>query len=207
MYSKIVVIVSLPALLFFIWMSKPIMNLWVGPDFSTSAVMMSILMVPLLFTMPAAAAGCLFNAYAKVKIPSFVSVVSVVLQLTLGVLLAKFFAMGLVGISIAEAGVALAVSVLFSSYYAGRVSGLSLKEYWTRAYLPPFFWGCLMTGIGLYRLLFGSALTVNAMVVLILIFWGLIYCMGAYVLTMNSEEKYNLRALAQSAFSWPGTRL
>jgi O-antigen/teichoic acid export membrane protein len=203
MYAKAVVIVSLPVVLGFICLSKPIIALWVGPDFSEAAAMMSILMVPMALSMPVAVAGCVYIAYAKVKVPSFVITSSVLVQLALSITLAKFFSLGIVGISIAEAAVALAVSGLFSAYYSCKISGLSLKEFWTRAYLPPFLWACLTTGTGIlfYRSLYGNALTMNAFVVLMIAVWTALYAAGVYKLTLNSEEKHQIRSLPGLVFN------
>ena len=200
MYSKAILISSLPFVLFFMVMADAVIMVWVGPDFAMAATMMSISTIPLLISMPNAVSSCIYNAYGKVRVPSLVSVCSVVSMLILGVTLSRGFSMGLVGISVAETSVLLVTSGLYSAYYACRISGLSLREFRRHVYLPPFLWGCLTTGTALfaYRSIFGGFLKLDAISVLILVLWTLAYFIGMYRLTLNPVEKGYLQGMLRS---------
>lgn len=200
MYAKVVLIASLPVTLFLIVMAGPIVEVWVGPDFNLAATLMSVMMLPLIVQIPFAVCGCMNNAYSKVKVPSLVGVGVLSAQLGLGVVLAKYFSMGLLGIAAAEAGMALTVSCLFSIVYTSRIAGLSLREIWLKVYLPPFLWGIFMTaaGIGVYRALDPGILRLDLPIALTLLIWAALYAAGAYRWTLSIEEKEQFKSLVRS---------
>jgi len=143
-YSKILCIVTLPMILFIMVMSKKIIFLWVGKDFLQSAGLLSIHLIPIMFILPLSVISLAVNAYAKVKIPSMVTASIAVVNVILGILLAKYFGLKLYGFAISAAICTIINSAVFVPYYSCKISGIPFYNYVFNAFIKPLFWGCLV---------------------------------------------------------------
>jgi O-antigen/teichoic acid export membrane protein len=137
-YSKLLAIATIPLSFFIMMFSDQIINVWVGKDFSTAGQLLKINMLPLIATIPFAVLTTTNNAYAKVKVPSQVSFAGAVLNVILGIVLAKVYHMGLYGFAISSAVCIFLVSAVFMPYYSCRTTSHSLKKYWFESFIGPF---------------------------------------------------------------------
>lgn len=128
-YTRIIAIVTVPLCLLLILLSHQIILWWVGRDFIMFANLMVIHLLPLSIILPMEVAGCIANAHAKVKLPSQISIVIAIANVGTGIILAKFFGLGLYGFAISAAFFSLVFSGLFMPYYSCKLADIDLKKY------------------------------------------------------------------------------
>jgi len=145
-YSRAISIATIPLCLFLFFMAHRIIALWVGKDFILAANLLMIHLVPLVITLPLEAVNCIVNAHAKVKVPSQVSLLAAVCNVVLGIVLAKFFSLGLYGFAISAAFFTLLYSAVYMPYYSCKLAGISLKKYLSNALMQPFLLAALVIG-------------------------------------------------------------
>ncbi len=138
-FTKISTIVVTPISLFLIAFSDFLINLWVGPGFESAALLLRIHMVPMLLIIPLAIAGGATNAYAKVKIPSQVALLSAVFNLVIGVFLGKYMGWGLKGIALGSLFAQVFYGGIFLPIYASYVSGILLSRFLLESLIRPLF--------------------------------------------------------------------
>jgi len=188
-YSKMLCVFTLPVILFIMVMSKKIINIWVGSGFLQASGLLSIHLIPLLIILPLSVVNLTVNAYAKVKIPSQVTFIIAVLNVALGILLAKAFNLQLYGFAISAALCTIINSAIFLPYYSCKISGLPVYEYVFNAFVRPLFLGCLVI-LPLYFIInFISHRSSLGMIVVQGVFITATYYSFAYVYLVNKYEK------------------
>jgi O-antigen/teichoic acid export membrane protein len=197
-YCKIMAILSLPVLMVLILAAKPIIQWWVGPDFSLSAKIMPVQLIPFLIGIPCAACICVINAYGKVKLPAVRAILSVMLRLVLGIILAKGLSMGLMGIVLGSTIFLVVFLVIYNSNYACSLAKISLARFWKEVYLRPvLLTGCVVWAgaflmPGFFEPGFKSFSLMGCLVGGIL---ALGYASGVYFFVMNREDRQYLSGL------------
>ncbi len=136
MFSKSLAIFTYPILLGLMTLSSSIITLWVGPDFLMAAKLLRMYIVPLFVFIPFALSGCIFNAYAKIKVPSFVSFGMALSNVACCLIFGYLFSWKLYGIAL-SAVLSTAVSSTVYPWYCCRIAKLSLKKYWLGSILGP----------------------------------------------------------------------
>ena len=147
-YSKALSVATFPACLFLILYARPLIRAWVGPELLPAGDLMSLFSLSLFVGIPFSLAGCLTNAYGKIKLPSLVNVVSGVLNVVLVVLFGRVFDWKLTGVALASLVSSAFVSWVFLPFYACHVSGLSIKRYWLESLVKPFALAAVVVGAG-----------------------------------------------------------
>jgi O-antigen/teichoic acid export membrane protein len=199
MYSKVLAIVTLPMCFTLLFFSRPIIVLWVGPDFSAASGIMSISMIQVILSIPFSMTWAVFLAYGKVRIPSLVSlgmgVINVLLCLALGVVMD----LQLRGIITAFVVTGTVCGVLVFPVYACRLTGFSLKRYWTGCFVKPFLLCCLTVGaaIGLLKEMTGE-LKIDAASVLTTAGAAAGFYLLSYLFLLGGEGKNYVRGLIRS---------
>jgi len=188
-YSKMICIVTLPMILFIMVVSKKIIVLWVGKDFSQSAGLLLIHLIPIMMILPLSVISLAINAYAKVKIPSMVTASIAVVNVILGILLAKFLGLKLYGFAISAALCTIINSAVFAPYYSCKISGMHFSKYVLNAFLKPLFLGCLVI-LPLYFIINFMSHNLNLSMLLVQsIFISIVYYCIAYFCLINKYEK------------------
>lgn len=194
-YTKIMSITIIPICFILIFFAKPIISIWVGEGFIETVKILQINIIPLLIALPFSTGGCITNAYAKVKVPSIITLSSAVLNVILCILLGKVFALALIGIALASAISYLLPAALFWPYYSCKIAGFSVAEYWVKTFIAPFIWANVvfvgffsLVKIKNFSLSSGNFLVLSLMIISIFLF-ALIYYFGAYALLLNQKEK------------------
>lgn len=189
-YSKTLSVVTTPISIALMLFARPIVHLWVGPDFDLAGRLLPICMLPLFLSLPFSVSACVMTAYAKVQVPSFVSFAMNVFNLALAVFLGVGLSYGVYGFAISTAVSSFLYLSLFSTYYACRLSGISLRKYWMEAFIKPVVPGIIL--FGAFVLVFGR---VPEFGVVRLGSYGLIcviYYVLAVVVLFNAEEKKDI---------------
>ncbi len=201
MYSKFVAIVALPAIIVLTLAAKPIIALWVGKSFGAAADLLPFHMLPLLITLPFAATNCLNTANAKVKVPNGVMFITAILNVGLGVLLARFLHLELFGFAAATSLCVIISNGIFTPLYACRTSGISYRKMWINSFCKPFVMSALLSGL-VILILFAGHWKVNVTgiilsLVLCFIFgssffkWGLDSHESQYIFGFIKRFKFN----------------
>ncbi len=156
-YSKGLAIVGFPICFVIALLADPLMNLWLGPGYEEAAQLVPLNMLWLFFGIPFALIGCVLNAYARVRVPSYVSLCSAVLHVFLCVLLGRTFGMGLAGMALAGALASSLLPNLFFPLYVCRTAGFPLARYWGEVFAKPFALSALICAGGISALRAGGA--------------------------------------------------
>ncbi len=187
MYSKAVAVISIPVVLLLIVFAHPIITCWVGDSFTVAADLLPIHILPLLITIPFAATNCVNTANAKVKVPNAVMFIAAIVNVALGILLAKTFHLDLFGFAAATTLCVIISNGLFTPYYACRVSKLDYRQLWGDAFCKPFVWSLLIviSFVLLIQLSWGKSFITTASGSLFVIF---VYILGCFKWVLNHDE-------------------
>jgi membrane protein EpsK len=200
MSSKILAITAFPLCITLLVFAQPIITLWVGPDFSTAAMILRVSMAQVIIGVPFSLMGAIFLAYNKVKIPSLVSLAMGIVNVFLCLVLGVVMDLRLGGMMIAFFITGTVCGQLVFPAYACRMTGFSLKRCWVECFLKPFLTCCLVVGSGiLFLISVESELKLNPLMVLVTILTTLIYYILSFRFLLNTDEKQHVRGLAQSA--------
>ena len=202
LYSKALSVVTYPISFVLIFFSGPLIRAWVGPDFEMAGRLLPYFAISLFFQIPLSLAGCLPNAYGKVKIPSFVSLFSAICNLILCLVLGQGFGFKLFGIAWAALVCSSGFGSLFLPTYCCRIAGLSVRRYWVESLIKPLSLSCIFMvggfyGLGLSR--FSSFMDIR----LLLTLAGLTiaYYLTAYLTILSAEEKRHTHDVLNSVRS------
>jgi membrane protein EpsK len=197
MYSKIVAIIIMPICFIIICFSRQIISCWVGRDFELSWKIMPIHVLSLIVIIPFGVSNCLTNAFAKVKIPSRISFLFGIVNVGLGLFLAKGLAWGLYGLAIASAVSNILNSSLFISYYSCQIAKISLTKFWTESFVKPFIMASIILGSSLFFVSYEKQFQLSA-VLLIDLFFISIYFFLSYRFIFNPMEKKHVNETIES---------
>jgi O-antigen/teichoic acid export membrane protein len=139
-YTKMVSIVTMPLCLALMFLSEPLVKLWVGPSFDTAGRLMPLHLLPLLAGIPLSVCGCVTNAYNKVRLPSQVGFVAGVFNVGLGLALGVWKGYWLYGMAAASSITLFLYLAIFTPYYSCRIAGIPFRRYVIDAWLKPFVW-------------------------------------------------------------------
>lgn len=201
-YTKAMSIINTPICIVLIFMAKPLMLFWVGKDFLPAAALLPFHVIPLFMAIPFAVCSCMTYAYAKVKVPGFVSLIVAVLNIFLGLLFGVVFSGGLYGIAIGAALSSVLYLTAFLPYYVCKVSGISLKKYFYDSFLKPFVLACVVMGAGFWIVgALGLELKISVSTLFILGGLFLISVLLAIVFVLDGYERSDLRDVMKIIFS------
>lgn len=193
MYSKVMSIVNTPLCIAFIIMARPLIVFWVGPDFALAAKLLPIHILPLFMSIPFAVAACITNAYAKVKVPSVVSLITAVTNVVLNLTFSLGFSWGVYGIAIAAAVSSIFYMAGFYPWYACRVAGISFRKYLSESFLKPFGLALSMMGIAFGLLLnMHDPWGLHAATLAVLSACLAVYGFFSYLFILDQRERRNI---------------
>ncbi len=201
MYLKLINLIIFPLSLIIIFLSHPIISLWVGKDFAEASQLMPYFMIVSLMMISASVCSCILTAYGEVKYPTIINLVIAFLSVVFGCLLAFHFKQGLVGIGVAAVAFNFLGSVVLLPAYACKVSGIKVNKYWIESLLKPL----LITVVVFMFLMFcfkknwGTLGLGVSDLVLYFLFNLMVYVAG-YFLVMRIEERKQLLDLISIKF-------
>lgn len=211
MYTKIISIITIPLCLILIYFARPIILIWVGSDFSPAIDILRIQMVSLLVALPFCVSAVVNNAYARVKIPSFISLAAAASNIALCIILGKIFSLGLVGIAMASAIPTFLAFTLFAPYYSCKTAGLSLKQYLIKTFLLPCMWAFFIYGawfVSLEKIKF--SISTEGFLIFYTAVTGLIltaaYGWGVFIFLLNGKEKGYIKEILRNIIAGTGIR-
>lgn len=176
-YSKVVNTGIFPICLSLILFSKEIIVFWVGHEFVSAAPLMAIFTVVAVMAVSASICSCISNAYGLIKIPTRVNLGLALFNISLGVLLATTFNLGLMGVAIAALVVGFMGSQVFLPVYISKISGLSLQRYLTESIGKPL----LMTALIFFTYKFFVRYFFEKELFLVLVFLYLVCLISSYI--------------------------
>ncbi|MCW3464661.1 oligosaccharide flippase family protein [Chitinophaga nivalis] len=116
-----------------------ILRLWVGEQFVRFYPLMILLTGHLIFNLSVLPILSINSVYNKVKIPGITSFLCGILNLVLGVLIIRFFDLGIYSVAIASAVLLTLKNLVFSPTYAARILNQSNWFYY-----PSILRGCAL---------------------------------------------------------------
>ena len=199
-YSKVLTIVTTPMSFALMFFSAPIIQAWVGPDFQLAGELMPLFSISLFVAIPFSLSGCLMNAFGKMKVPSFVSLATAVLNVLLCLGLGHWLGWRLYGIAWATVISSLWLSTFFFPYYACQVAGISWWSYALESMIKPFALASVSVGVGFWMFRFtpwtGNLTWMMAGAASLV---SLVYYVVAYFLLFSASEKVHTRDLFGAA--------
>jgi O-antigen/teichoic acid export membrane protein len=178
--------VALPVGLF-CGLGKPLLTLWLGPEFSDLSWLLVVLIGDLCINLSVATLFALQAAVNKVRVPGLATLVFGVINVALAIALALWSGWGYIGIAVAGTIMLLAKNALFTPLYSARILKL---PWWT--FLPSMMAGAIGTlavGTGTYLISLTWTLTSWVQLALVAIITGVIYVSAAYFLGLNTDDR------------------
>lgn len=203
MYSKIMSIVNTPVCIAFIILARPLIIFWVGPDFALAAKLLPIHMIPLFMSIPFAVAACITNAYARVRVPSIVSLITAAVNIVLTLVFSLGFSWGLYGIALAAAGSSLFFRAGFYPWYACRVAGISFMRYLNESFFKPFGLALLTIGaaFGILLNMHDPWWSLHADTVAVVTMSLAVYGLFSYLFILDDRERRNIEDVLKGFLS------
>ena len=111
--------------------SRPLLSIWLGPDIATSQLHLILicLVAHLGVTLSTLPLAFLHTAYAKVRCPGVVTVVSGIINLGLAIAVAVWGQWGAVGVAMAGSVVWTAKNALFTPVYSAYIMNLPWRTF------------------------------------------------------------------------------
>ncbi len=178
--------------------SKPLLTVWLGPDFAILAPLMSLMTFHLCLNLGYLPLHSICMATNRLKVPAILQVVIGFLNLFLAIFLAKFFNMGLYGIALAGVVVLSLKNIVFNPFYCAYI----IKKPYTifmRELLPL----TVLAGIvGTMSWGISNLIVIKSWPYLIL--WGGIiacfYLLLIWKFLLSADEQIFLKNLAEAVF-------
>lgn len=167
--------------------SGPILNLWLGPEFSKYSILLAIMCAHLSLNLAVLPLFSIQVAANKVRVPGVVTLVGGVGLLLLALILAKFTPLGVYGVALAGAVMLTLKNVIFTPLYGARILGVDKM-----LFLKPLAGGVIGTS-----LVWASCSVINVTimpqswiaVIVCSAAISVLYCAGAYFKATSREEK------------------
>jgi peptidoglycan biosynthesis protein MviN/MurJ (putative lipid II flippase) len=145
---------------------------------------------PLFTIIPAASTGSIFNAYARIRVPSFVTFGTAVLNIVLCFLFGVAMKMELFGIGLAAAVCTVSSSLIFFPMYTCRMLGVPGSRYYVGSIVKPLLLSAVFIGGGFYAFkAFHPAVKLGLPLAGIFTALHLVYYGAAYLLLLGEGEK------------------
>jgi len=123
-------------------LSRPLLHVWLGPEFESSGTLMWLIVGPLCVNLCVTPLFSVQLAANKVRAPGVVTVVMGAANICLAVVLARNVGWGMYGVAAASAIMLTLKNIVFTPWYAGRILQ---RPTWT--FLAPLAWA-LAAGAG-----------------------------------------------------------
>lgn len=173
-------------------LAKPLLLVWLGPDFVSLAPLMLIMTVHLCLNLGYLPLHNIATATNHVRIPGIVQIAVGVFNLILAVLLAGPAGLGMYGVAAAGGIVLIFRNIIFTPYYGALILGRRPLTF-MKELLPIVFMGALVTCVNWF-----IADTVNLASWTRLIFYSGIFSLLYITIVffmLNSNERYMIRKL------------
>lgn len=168
-------------------LAKPLLTLWLGPEFSTLSWLVIVLVGQLSINLVVFPLYPIQEAANRIRLPGIVTLATGVLNAGLAVSLALWSGWGFIGIAIAGAIVNSSRNTAFTPIYAARV----LKLPW-HTFLPRLVYGILgsaTVGTLTYWAVSTRSLTNWGSLVLTVMIISIFYMIAVYFVGLNSDER------------------
>jgi O-antigen/teichoic acid export membrane protein len=203
--SKASALISLPLGALLLLFGRDLIILWVGPEFVDAVEPMYfnvLYVIPILIFTPAAST---FTAYARMKVPSLVSVTSAVLNIGVGLFCAFVLDWGVRGFAFGSFMASCVHYGLFVPYYSCRITGDDYVKYLSSVLVWPVILTLLFIAIPVYmRFALGLSLVFQAAGVAV---GGLLYFVIAYHYAFDERERRIMKYMFEKIIARIGERI
>ncbi|HCB30646.1 MAG TPA: hypothetical protein DEP50_07975 [Acinetobacter lwoffii] len=173
-------------------LAKPLLLVWLGPDFVSLAPLMLIMTVHLCLNLGYLPLNNIATATNHVRVPGIVQIFVGVINLILAIFLAGPAGWGMYGVAAAGGIVLIFRNIIFTPYYGalilGRRSSTFMKEL-----LPIVFMGALVTCVNWFIVDYVDLASWTRLISYSFVF-SLLYITVIFFM-LNSNEKHLIRKL------------
>jgi membrane protein EpsK len=173
----------------------PILNLWIGKDFSQFKYLIVLMMLPLTVNLAVSQLYIVQQALNEVKIPAFATIILGILNLISAIVMTKYLHFGILGIVLSSVITYSLKSLVFMPLYTSMILKQP-KGIFYRGLIQPLLVSCIVCGLGLLAqdLFTLDRLLTIAIAASIL---SVVYFLLSYV-TLNPEDRLELLNVALS---------
>ncbi|GFO60323.1 putative membrane protein EpsK [Geomonas silvestris] len=175
-------------------LAKPILSVWLGPDFVALAPLLTVMVAPLCINLGYIPLHNISMATNNVKVPGIVQVIAGVVNLLLAIFFVKFLQLGLYGVAAAGILVLTLRNVVFTPVYAARIIGVPYRTF-MRELLPI---SCATALLGIFCWYLAHWLGVDSLpsllTLVVVISFGYLLSLWLFVLS-SVEKEYMLTLL------------
>jgi len=133
--TRIALVVSLPLCLGFVFLGKQFITLWMGKEYASSWIFLSVLTIPQFTAMPQYVSAMILAGMARHKVLARLVLVEGLVNLILSIILIR--KMGLVGVAWGTVIPDVICTAVIIPWYTLGVLNMSVREYVTRAFVRP----------------------------------------------------------------------
>lgn len=133
---RITLVFGLPIYIWFLFFGLPFLNLWMGPEYSDAAIVLSILSLSKIFNCFSVSVGPTLAAMGYVRFNTIMSLVEALLNIGLSVLFVLFYDLGLTGVAMGTLVSSVIVRSIFHPVYGLYRLGIKWKYYFLEVLIP-----------------------------------------------------------------------
>lgn len=133
--TNVALLIGLPICFGYLFLGRQFITLWMGNEFSSSAIYLAVLTIPQFASLPQYISAQVLVGLGKHQVLARVAIVEGVLNLILSIILIR--KIGLVGVAWGTVIPHLVNAAVIIPAYTLRTVGLSAREYFLKGYLRP----------------------------------------------------------------------
>jgi len=174
-------------------LSRPLLHVWLGPDFVSLAPLMTLMTVHLCINLCYLPLHNIATATNNVRLPGLVQIAIGAANLLLALLLAGPANMGMYGVAVAGAVVITLKNTVFTPLFSARIIGRSLSTFYREstpiiAVNVTIFALCRLSSQFLPLTSWSALIGMGTLI-------GLLYALFAWFALINKEERQSIRNL------------
>ena len=146
--TKYGLLASLLPLLFLVPFGKALMGVWMGPGYDQSSRIVLFILLGDMFANGIAGGISMLIGVGRLRFLTLANLIAGVFNLVIAVILLKTFGLGVMSFAYAYCGVFIVLNGIVLPAHLGRTFGVSLKQYFKRAWLGPILAGLIALPIG-----------------------------------------------------------
>jgi len=178
-------------------LSRPLLHVWLGPNFESLAPLMSLMTIHLCVNLGILPLFNIQVATNTVRLPGIVTCVMGLLNLGLAILLAGPLGWGVYGVAAAGALMLTLKNLLFTPIYTAHILGLGYGTFF-RETVPIIIASLSITGAGWLITRFAQVYSRSGLLLAGAVI-SFAYLAGAYALLLNGEERAVAKRLLRLA--------
>jgi len=144
--TRIAVLVALPLCLGLVFLGEQFIVLWMGPAYASSAVFLTVLIIPQITATSQYVSALILAGMAKHKVLAYLALAEGVVNIVLSIVLVR--RIGLIGVAWGTAIPDIICTAIIVPWYTLHVLKMNFREYATKVFLRPVIAALPLAALG-----------------------------------------------------------